>query len=180
MCHPMQHYPLPEISILNRQKIWIEKYFSSIPKGQAINLYRDFLFMIDPSFQKAYGVDKNIFNQDMFFASTDKMAVEKINEYSNMPTVVKRTEKDSEPINGVIKDIVYDNIQLPALFCGINSQNKYDDSYALEMMNQVLSDGSSSRINKTVVEKKQMARFLLSHLIMLWKTLDWEFYCNCQ
>ena len=77
-----------------------------------------------------------------------------------MPTVVKRTEKDSEPINGVIKDIVYDNIQLPALFMGYKfPEQTHDDSYALEMMNQVLSGGSSSRINKTVVEKKQMATF---------------------
>ena len=148
---------------IEQTKIWIEKYFSSIPKGQAINLYRDFLAYDNPSFQKAYGVDKNIFNQDMFFASTDKMAVEKINEYSNMPTVVKRTEKDSEPINGVIKDIVYDNIQLPALFMGYKfPEQTHDDSYALEMMNQVLSGGSSSRINKTVVEKKQMATFAFS------------------
>jgi predicted Zn-dependent peptidase len=36
------------------------------------------------------------------------------------------------------------------------------DSYALEMMNEVLSGGSSSRINKTIVEKKQMANFAFS------------------
>jgi predicted Zn-dependent peptidase len=36
------------------------------------------------------------------------------------------------------------------------------DSYALEMMNEVLSGGSSSRINKAVVEKKQLATFAFS------------------
>ena len=41
-------------------------------------------------------------------------------------------------------------------------EQTHDDSYALEMMNQVLSGGSSSRINKTVVEKKQMATFAFS------------------
>jgi predicted Zn-dependent peptidase len=36
------------------------------------------------------------------------------------------------------------------------------DTYALEMMNEVLSGGSSSRINKTVVEKKQLATIAFS------------------
>ena len=34
--------------------------------------------------------------------------------------------------------------------------------YALEMMNEVLSGGASSRINKTLVERKQMASFAFS------------------
>jgi len=36
------------------------------------------------------------------------------------------------------------------------------DAYALSMMNEVLSGGSSSRINKTIVEKKEMATFAFS------------------
>ena len=37
---------------IEQTKIWIEKYFSSIPKGQAINLYRDFLAYDNPHFKK--------------------------------------------------------------------------------------------------------------------------------
>jgi predicted Zn-dependent peptidase len=36
------------------------------------------------------------------------------------------------------------------------------DVYALEMMNEVLSGGASSRINKSIVEKKEMATFAFS------------------
>lgn len=38
----------------------------------------------------------------------------------------------------------------------------HPDSYALEFMNEVLSGGSSSRINKAIVEKKEMATFAFS------------------
>ena len=66
----------------------------------------------------------------------------------------------NEPINGIIKDVIYDNIQLPALFMGYKfPEQTHEDSYALEMMNQVLSGGTSSRINKTIVEKEQMATY---------------------
>jgi predicted Zn-dependent peptidase len=41
-------------------------------------------------------------------------------------------------------------------------EQTHPDAYALTMMNEVLSGGSSSRINKTVVEKKQMATFAFS------------------
>jgi len=148
---------------IEQTKKWIDKYFASMPKGQAINLYRDYLAYDNTTFQTKYGVEKNVFDEDLFFESTDKKAIAKINEFSNIPTLVKRTQKDSEPIDGIIKDVVYDNIQLPALFMGYKFPEQTNaDSYALEMMNQVLSGGSSSRINKAVVEKKQMATFAFS------------------
>ena len=148
---------------IEQTKKWIDKYFASMPKGQAINLYRDYLAYDNTTFQTKYGVEKNVFDEDLFFESTDKKAIAKINEFSNIPTLVKRTQKDSEPIDGIIKDVVYDNIQLPALFMGYKFPEQTNaDSYALEMINQVLSGGSSSRINKAVVEKKQMATFAFS------------------
>ncbi len=148
---------------IEQTKKWIDKYFASMPKGQAINLYRDYLAYDNTTFQTKYGVEKNVFDEDLFFESTDKKAIAKINEFSNIPTLVKRTQKDSEPIDGIIKDVVYDNIQLPALFMGYKFPEQTNaDSYALEMMNQVLSGGTSSRINKAVVEKKQMATFAFS------------------
>ena len=148
---------------IEQTKKWIDKYFASMPKGQAIILYRDYLAYDNTTFQTKYGVEKNVFDEDLFFESTDKKAIAKINEFSNIPTLVKRTQKDSEPIDGIIKHVVYDNIQLPALFMGYKFPEQTNaDSYALEMMNQVLSGGSSSRINKAVVEKKQMATFAFS------------------
>lgn len=145
---------------VEQTKIWIDKYFGSIPKGQAINMYRDYLSNDSDEFQTKYGVDKIVFDSTRFFESTNKAAQEKITQLSNIPTIVKRTEKDQEPINGIIKDVIYDNIQLPALFMGYKfPEQTHEDSYALEMMNQVLSGGTSSRINKTIVEKEQIATY---------------------
>jgi predicted Zn-dependent peptidase len=61
------------------------------------------------------------------------------------------------------KDVIEDNIELPGIFMGYKFPEQTNpDAYALEMMNEVLSGGSSSRINKTIVEKKQMASFAFS------------------
>ena len=57
-----------------------------------------------------------------------------------------------------IRDIVYDNIQLPSVIMGYRMppQNS-DDAYALEMIAYVLSSGESSRLNKKLVEEDQSA-----------------------
>ncbi len=144
-------------------KKWIDKYFASMPKGQAITLYRDFVAQTDADFEKRYGISKSKFDKKDFLNSKDAAAKKLIASMSSNPIEIKRTEKDRTPINGVIKDVVYDNIQLPALFMGYKlPEQRSEDSYALEMLNEVLSGGSSSRINKTIVEKKEMATFAFS------------------
>ncbi|MFM7681748.1 MAG: M16 family metallopeptidase [Bacteroidota bacterium] len=144
-------------------KKWIDKYFASMPKGQAITLYRDFIAQTDADFEKRYGISKSKFDNKDFLNSKDPAAKKLIASMTSKPIEIKRTEKDRNPINGVIKDVVYDNIQLPALFMGYKlPEQRSEDSYALEMLNEVLSGGSSSRINKTIVEKKEMATFAFS------------------
>ncbi len=154
---------------IEEAKNWIAKYFGTIPKGQAINLYRDYLANSDEEFKKTYGAEKSIFESTHFFSSKSvqprkrNTAQKLIAEYSAKPTKIERTEKDKEAIEGVINDIVYDNIQLPGIFMGYKfPEQTHSDYYALEMMNQVLSGGSSSRINKAIVEKKEMAAFAFS------------------
>lgn len=144
-------------------KKWIDKYFASMPKGQAITLYRDLIAQTDADFEKRYGISKSKFDKKDFLNSKDPAAKKLITSMTAKAIEIKRTEKDRSPINGVIKDIVYDNIQLPALFMGYKlPEQRSEDSYALEMLNEVLSGGSSSRINKTIVEKKEMATFAFS------------------
>ena len=64
---------------------------------------------------------------------------------------------------GLIKDTIYDNIQLPGLFMAYRfPEETNDDMYALQMMNDVLSGGTSSRINKSLVEKQEIAQFAFS------------------
>ena len=144
-------------------KLWIDKYFASIPKGQAINLYRDFINQSDVDFEKRYGVSKSKFDAKNFMTSTSPDAKKLITSYLAQPIVINRTSKDKTILTGVTKEVIYDNIQLPAIFMGYKFPEQTNpDSYALEMMNEVLSGGSSSRINKIIVEKKEMAQFAFS------------------
>jgi len=57
-----------------------------------------------------------------------------------------------------IRDTIYDNIQLPAIFQGYHiPASGSHDAYAVEMMNQLLSSGQSSRLYKSIVDQKQLA-----------------------
>lgn len=144
-------------------KKWIDKYFGTMPTGQAINLYRDFIAQSDGDFEKKYGISKSKFDSKNFMNSKDVAAKKLITSYAARKIEVKRTKKDDTVLKGVTKDIIYDNIQLPALFMGYKfPEQTSTDSYALEMLNEVLSGGSSSRINKAVVEKKELATFAFS------------------
>ncbi len=144
-------------------KLWVDKYFASIPKGQAINLYRDFINQSDVDFEKRYSVSKSKFDTKNFMTSTSPEAKKLITSYLAQPIVINRTSKDKTILTGVTKEVIYDNIQLPAIFMGYKfPEQTSPDSYALEMMNEVLSGGSSSRINKIIVEKKEMAQFAFS------------------
>lgn len=151
-----------DIDIAQTKK-WIDKYFGSIPKGQAINVYRDFINVSDAEFEKRYGIAKSKFDAKDFMNSKSPEAKKFLASMSAKPIDIPRPAKDSEKLSGVIKDVIYDNIQLPALFMGYKfPEQTHPDAYALNMLNEVLSGGSSSRINKTIVEKKEMATFAFS------------------
>ncbi|MEY3425654.1 MAG: hypothetical protein RL679_1012 [Bacteroidota bacterium] len=148
---------------IEQTKKWISTYFASIPKGQAINLLRDFENLSDENFEKTYKIAKSKFDAKDFMNSKNPEAKKIITAYSNKPIEIPRPAKDTQKLTSVTKDVVYDNIELPALFMGYKfPAQTHPDVYALEMMNEVLSGGSSSRINKTVVEKKEMATFAFS------------------
>jgi len=68
------------------------------------------------------------------------------------PTVVE------PPLNGEIRDTVYDNIQLPLVLQAyrIPAVGK-EDYYSLEMLTTLLASGESSRLQKAVVDQKQKA-----------------------
>lgn len=57
-----------------------------------------------------------------------------------------------------IRDVIYDNIQLPAVVqtYHIPAQGT-PDFYAVDMMGRILSNGESSRMNKELVDKQQKA-----------------------
>ena len=143
---------------IKEAKALINKYFSSIPKGQAINLYRDFIMMDEAAFQTKYEISKSIFNQENFFATTSKEGKAAIKKYENTPSIIPRPTLKEPALQKETVDVIYDNIQLPGVFMAYHSpaQNT-KDAYALEMLNSVLAGGSSSRMNKNIVEKKELA-----------------------
>lgn len=60
--------------------------------------------------------------------------------------------------NKEIRDIIYDNIQLPAVIEAYNLPRKdHPDSYALDMLSTYLTGGNSSLLNKELVDKEQTA-----------------------
>ncbi|WP_226390134.1 M16 family metallopeptidase [Penaeicola halotolerans] len=68
------------------------------------------------------------------------------------PTVVEPA------IDGEIRDVIYDNIQLPAVVQAYHMPKKTDkDYYTFQMISSILSGGNSSRMNKELVDNQQKA-----------------------
>lgn len=60
-----------------------------------------------------------------------------------------------------VRDVVYDNVQLPAVMMGYHSPAQgTEDAYAFEMLAMLLSQGKSSRLQKSIVDEQQKAAFV--------------------
>ncbi|MGB0805107.1 MAG: M16 family metallopeptidase [Salibacteraceae bacterium] len=60
-----------------------------------------------------------------------------------------------------VRDTVFDNIQLPGVMMAFHSPAQgTDDAYAMDMLSMILSQGSSSRLNKRIVEDEQKAVYV--------------------
>lgn len=62
------------------------------------------------------------------------------------------------PLKGEIRDTIYDNIQLPAVVQAyrIPAQGTAD-YYPVYLLSKILSQGESSRLNRSIVDEKQLA-----------------------
>lgn len=68
------------------------------------------------------------------------------------PTVVEPPQKEE------IRDVVFDNIQLPAVFQGYHiPADGTDEAYAIDMLNRLLSGGQSSRMYRSLVDEQKKA-----------------------
>ena len=62
------------------------------------------------------------------------------------------------PLGGEVRDNVYDNIQLPAILHAYRAPKQGgEEYYAFNVLSTILSGGASSRMNKTLVDSKQLA-----------------------
>jgi zinc protease len=73
---------------------------------------------------------------------------------------IQRKFPQEPPITKVTRDTVYDNVQLPAIIYAyhIPAQGT-KDFYAVKMLSVLLSQGESSRMQKTIVDEQQKAVF---------------------
>ncbi len=71
---------------------------------------------------------------------------------------VPRPTAVEPPQTKEVRDIVYDNIQLPAVISAYHIPPEgTEDFYALEMLGTILSGGESSRLNKALVDEREIA-----------------------
>ena len=88
-----------------------------------------------------------------------KVLIEKY--YGDIPAGDKNIYRPNqvEPIKSKeIRDTIYDNIQLPAVFQAYHTpKNGTEDYYAVDMLGTLLSGGESARFYKVLVDEKQLA-----------------------
>ncbi|MCX6203146.1 MAG: pitrilysin family protein [Bacteroidetes bacterium] len=71
---------------------------------------------------------------------------------------INRPSIKEPPLGGEVRDNVYDNIQLPAIFHAYRAPKQGgEEYYAFNVLSTILSGGASSRMNKTLVDAKQLA-----------------------
>ena len=67
------------------------------------------------------------------------------------------------PMTKEVRDTIYDNIQLPAVIMAYHiPEQGTKDYYAIQMLNTLLSDGKSSRLHKSIVDKQEKAMVVAS------------------
>lgn len=77
---------------------------------------------------------------------------------------IKRPSVVEPPMGGERRDTIYDNVQLPLVAMGYHiPEMGTPDDYAISMLNTLLADGESSRLNKAIVDQQQKAMFVSSY-----------------
>jgi len=95
---------------------------------------------------------------DIDYAQTEAWIKKYFNEIPKGTKEIYRPHITEPKRNQEIRDVVYDNIQLPAVVEAYNMPRKDSpDSYALNMLSTYLTGGKSSLLTKEIVDKQQKA-----------------------
>lgn len=74
---------------------------------------------------------------------------------------ISRPDVEEPPLASVVRDTVYDNIQLPAVVQGFRLPKRdSEDFYAVDLLTKLLSTGESSRLYQALVDEQQKALFV--------------------
>ncbi len=150
---------------VEQTKKWIDTYFASIPNGDKLDIYRDKEFLTLAQFQAKYAgqlkgqeTSKDFIGDFERDLSTEDFLKKYFPNASTKPHDIPRPTVKEGLLTAEIRDTVYDNIQLPAVITAYRTPElNHEDHYAVEMLSMLLSQGNSSRFNKSVVEKQKKA-----------------------
>ncbi len=96
---------------------------------------------------------------DINIEETKKLVELYFGEFEKGPEISRQKIVEPEQKMEVV-DTVYDNVQLPALVMAYHIPAiGTDDYYAMNMLNLILANGQSSRMNKKLVDETQLAVF---------------------
>jgi len=181
----MFHAKIDDIGVETQRKVVKEEKkqsFDNRPYGQLLNVVFDNLFTKHPYRWSPIGkeqyIDQAKISEFMEFYKTfyvpnnavlviggdinQAQAKEMISKYfADIPKGTKAIPRptDIEPVQTAEKRTTfYDNVQLPAvIFAYHGAAMGTEYFYALQMLNQLLSQGKSSRFQKEIVDKQQKA-----------------------
>ncbi|MDG1279578.1 MAG: pitrilysin family protein [Algoriphagus sp.] len=95
---------------------------------------------------------------DLDYAQTEKWVRQYFSEIPRGTKEIYRPNIVEPKKTAEIRDIIYDNIQIPAVIQAYNLPKRTDqDSYALSMLSTYLTGGNSSLMTKELVDKQQKA-----------------------
>ena len=136
--HPYSWQPIGSLEHLSRAKLQDFKDFYStfyVPNNCVLSVAGDIDIV----------ATKKVIND--YFATIPKGKNDILR-----PTVIE------PPLGGEVRGIIEDNIQLPAVIQAYRAPKQgSDEYYAFNVLSTILSGGSSSRLNKTIVDEKQLA-----------------------
>lgn len=112
-------------------------------------------------FYKTFYVPNNavlVVAGDIDYATTKSAVTKYFGEIPKGKTAITRVFPIEPPLNGEVRDTVYDNVQVPLILQAYRiAAVGTNDYYALEMLNTLLSGGESSRLYKKLVDETQVA-----------------------
>ncbi len=136
--HPYQWAPIGSLDHLNAATIEEFQQF-----------YKDFYVPNNATLTIAGDID---------YAKTEAWVKKYFADIPKGEKKIYRPEVSEPKKTAEIRDIVYDNIQIPAVIQAYNLPPKtHPDSYALSMLSTYLTGGNSSLMTKELVDKQQKA-----------------------
>jgi zinc protease len=95
---------------------------------------------------------------DINIADTKKLVEDYFAAIPKGSKPIPRPTVTEPPLGGEVRATIEDNIQLPAVIAAYRAPKQgSDEYYAFRMLSTILSGGPSSRMNKILVDQKQMA-----------------------